>query len=350
MDTQPNLLTEMREVLKSPIIVGIAGDSGSGKTTYTNGIRRLFGANSVRTIEMDGYHTENREMREKTGHLPLDPGINNLDLLQDQLRKLKKNESVMVPIYNHSTGNFDEPKQVDPAPIIIIEGLHALYPEFQQLLDFSLYVDPSREVKWSWKYKRDKEVRGHEDKKLLDEMHKREAAYKRWIDFQKTSANIVIKINKSHVQAYARYEPICQLPDNCYQMELIMEQPPASLPTIELPLNLATMIDSNMPAFLIAAVPSVFWGKRTMNVIIDGLLSETTAKTLEQFITSSTGIPLDEALEGTIMERQSHEQMSSTQFAQLLVVWRFLEHVEWRISEEKKTYVGMAQAPISVKS
>lgn len=335
METHPNMLQEMQQVLKSPIIIGIAGDSGCGKTTYTNGIRRLFGSQAVRTIEMDGYHTENRAKREETGHLPLDPSINNLALLEEHIKKLKNNESVMVPIYNHQTGEFDQPKQLDPAPIVIIEGLHALYPEFTPLLDFSLYVDPTRAVKWQWKYNRDKLDRGHDDQKLLDEMHRREAAYKRWIDFQKTSANIVIKIDKSQVQQYARYEPLCELPPNCYKMELIMEQPPTSLPTIPLPLNLATMIDSKSPAFLIAAVPSMFWGKKVMNVVIDGLLSHVTAQALEQFITVSTGITAEEAFAGTVLAQQSHEQMSSTMFAQLLVVWRFLEYVDWRIETTK---------------
>ena len=55
---------------RSPIIIGISGDSGSGKTTYCNGIRRLLGLDLVSTICTDGYHKEDREQRKKSGRLP----------------------------------------------------------------------------------------------------------------------------------------------------------------------------------------------------------------------------------------------------------------------------------------
>ncbi len=51
---------------RAPIIIGVAGDSGSGKTTYCNGIRRLLGLDLVSTICTDGYHKEDREQRKKT--------------------------------------------------------------------------------------------------------------------------------------------------------------------------------------------------------------------------------------------------------------------------------------------
>jgi len=109
--------------LNSPIIVGVSGDSGSGKTTFSNGIRRLIGNDLVATICTDGYHKEDREQRQQSGRLPLDPDANHLDLLQQHLADLKQGKSIHVPIYNHATGKFDPPEPFLPTPIIIVEGL-----------------------------------------------------------------------------------------------------------------------------------------------------------------------------------------------------------------------------------
>jgi len=73
--------------IKQPFIVGIAGDSGSGKTVFSGGIKSILGKDLVKTIEMDGYHRENRKQREISGILPLDPTANYLDKLKDDLEK-----------------------------------------------------------------------------------------------------------------------------------------------------------------------------------------------------------------------------------------------------------------------
>lgn len=76
------VLRDRLNQLQAPIIVGVSGDSGSGKTTFSNEISRLLGSDIVSTICMDGYHKEDREQRQKSGRLPLDPDANHLDLLE----------------------------------------------------------------------------------------------------------------------------------------------------------------------------------------------------------------------------------------------------------------------------
>jgi phosphoribulokinase len=310
----------------TPIVIGITGDSGSGKTTYSNGVRRLLGLDIVRTIDMDGYHKENRKEREKTGHLPLDPTINRLDLLYEHLSLLKAGKAVEIPIYNHTTGDFDKPVPFSPSPVIIIEGLHALYPEFLPFYDFSIYVDPSREIKWKWKYERDLEKRGHDAISLREEMLKRESAYKRWIDWQKTSANVVIKILPSTLKELARYEVIGQISPDCYKVELIIEQTSIHLPTLPLPFDLGAIVDAEKPAFMLSAVPSLYWGRKVMVVHIDGEIAKETIAALEDQIVKFTGIPCDEIMHRSPI-REKHEEVFATQFAQLLITWRFLEKI-----------------------
>ena len=317
--------------LKEPIIIGVAGDSGSGKSTYSGGIKRLIGADLVSTIEMDGYHKEDREQRLISGRLPLDPEANHLDLLRSHLIDLKAGKAIAVPIYNHGTGKFDRPVPLSPSPIIIVEGLHALYPEFLPLLDFKIYVDPDHDVKWQWKYERDVKKRGHRAEELTEEMLRREAAYKRWIDFQKTNGNVVIKIFQSCLKEYSRHEYTGNLPPNCYKVELIVEPAKMPLPTLPLPFDFSAMLSANQLPFMLASVPCTYWGRNVTIIHLDGVLSQETIANLEQQIVAYTGIPLEEGLANQNISDRA--QVSATQFAQLLITWRFLELVNYRLSE-----------------
>lgn len=328
MNDKPACETLRSRLLKMPypMIIGVSGDSGSGKTTYSNGIRRLVGDDIVQTIELDGYHKEDREQRSISGRLPLDPDVNHLDLLQEHLQFLKQGKSIDVPIYNHGTGKFDPPRFLSPSPIIIIEGLHALYPKFLPFLDFSIYVDPDHDVKWKWKYERDVKKRGHVAEALREEMLKREAAYKRWIDFQKTNASVVIKIFNSRLQDFSRHEFTGEVPTGFYKVELIVEPAPIPLPSLPLPFDFAAMLEAHQPPFMLAAVPCNYWGRSVTIIHIDGVLSSKTIAELESNILAYTGIDCESVIPA------ENERVSATQFAQLLVTWRFLEEVNYRLS------------------
>lgn len=321
------LRTQLQK-LKTPIIIGVAGDSGSGKTTYSDGIRRLIGSDIVDTIAMDGYHKENREQRLISNRFPLDPDANHLDLLQQHLTQLKQGKTVEIPIYNHATGNFDTPLPFTPKPIIIVEGLHALYPQFLPVVDFSIYVDPDHDVKWQWKFERDVKKRGHRAETLKEEMLKREAAFKRWLDFQKTGADVVIKISQSQLKEYSRHEFTPHIPDGYYKVELIVVPAAVPLPTLPLPFDLAAMLESHQPPFMLAAVPCTYWGRNVMILHIDGILSQETISELENHIVDYTGIPIEQAI-----TKREKSQVSATEFAQLLITWRFLEQVNHILEE-----------------
>ena len=319
---------------RSPIIIGISGDSGSGKTTYCNGIRRLLGLDMVSTICTDGYHKEDREQRKKSGRLPLDPEANHLNLLSEHLAALKEGKSVDIPIYNHATGTFDPPRPFSPTPIIVLEGLHALYPKLLSWLDFRIFVDPDYEVKWQWKWERDIKLRGHKAEALEREMRQRMAAYKRWIDFQKMNANVVIKICPSQIQQLTHQGFNGQLPHNCYRVELIMEPGGIPLPTLPLTFDLGAILGTNQVPFLLAAVPCYYWGRPAISIHLDGAIPCSTVAKLKNQIVNFTGIPVEEAL-----PEEEHEMVCATQFTQLLIAWRFLEQVNYLL-EESKSAVG----------
>lgn len=315
-----------RDILKQiqiPIIIGVAGDSGSGKTTFSNGIRRLIGTDLVSTICTDGYHKEDREQRQQSGRLPLDPEANNLELLEHHLRNLKQNKTIQVPIYNHGTGKFDPPETFPPTPIIVVEGLHVLYPRFLPFLDFGLYVDPERNVKWEWKWQRDIQKRGHKAEALEQEMLQREAAFVRWIDAQKIDANVVIQVGHSQLDNLVPKRFAETQESRGYRVNVILEPASTPLPSLFLPFDLATMLEPDKTAFLLAAVPFRYWGRTAIAVSIDGSLAPQTITELERYIVQRTGISIQEA-----MPQEEYEKVSATHFAQLLIGWRFLAQVQ----------------------
>lgn len=82
--------------------------------------------------------------------------------MYEQLRDLKSGKSVKKPIYNHVNGTLDTPEEIQPTPIVIIEGLHPFVDErVRDLLDFTIYLDISDEIKFAWKIQRDMMERGH---------------------------------------------------------------------------------------------------------------------------------------------------------------------------------------------
>ncbi|MDT8358392.1 MAG: uridine kinase, partial [Methanomicrobiaceae archaeon] len=139
---EPNL----KEIIaSSPYIftIGVAGDSGSGKTTFTDAVRAIFGEELVSTITLDDYHTLDREERKVHGITPLAPEANNLEPLTRHLTKLKAGEEIEKPTYDHDNGTFGPPEPFAPTKIVILEGLHTLFtPALRSLLDFTLFVDP----------------------------------------------------------------------------------------------------------------------------------------------------------------------------------------------------------------
>lgn len=320
------LLHQTLARLSAPIIISIAGDSGSGKTTFSQGIRQLLGETFVKTIETDGYHKENREQRKISGRLPLDPDANHLDLLLTHIKNLKEGKTIDIPRYNHNTGDFDAPYRFSPSPIIIIEGLHALYPQYLPYMDFTIFVDPCRKVKRQWKYERDMKKRGHEAEKLEEEMVRREAAYKRWIDFQKTSATVVIKIFHSKLADFTSYDFSGSLPSYCYKVELIMEPAAKPLASVLLPFDLASILNPSHFPFLLSSIPVSYWGRQMMDIHVDGVLSEKTIAALEKEIISCTGIQIKEIVE-------MKNSVTATEFTQLIIVWRFLEQVMSKFEE-----------------
>jgi phosphoribulokinase len=177
------------------VLIGVAGDSGCGKSTFLRRLSDLFGEEFMTVICLDDYHSLDRQGRKKAGVTALNPKANNFDLMYEQIKALKEGKAIDKPIYNHETGELDPPERIEPNKVIVIEGLHPLYDErVRALVDFSVYLDISDEVKIQWKIQRDMAERGHTYEDILASIKSREPDFKGYIEPQREYADVVIQV------------------------------------------------------------------------------------------------------------------------------------------------------------
>jgi len=176
-----------------PIILGIVGDSGTGKTTFTQGIEEVLGPNRVTNICVDDYHKYDRVHRKKKGISALHPDCNYIDIMEQHLHCLRRGEPILKPVYNHSTGGFDPPEYVRPKEFVIIEGLLGYYTRrMREAFDVRIYLDPEENLRVDWKIARDTQKRGYTREQVIESLKGREDVSRRYIRPQRAFADIVV--------------------------------------------------------------------------------------------------------------------------------------------------------------
>ncbi|MDG6224451.1 MAG: phosphoribulokinase [Candidatus Thermoplasmatota archaeon] len=304
-------IKERLDKLDAHIIVGIGGDSGSGKTTFSKGITEILGQDMVSSISLDDYHIEDRETRKRTGHLPLDPRYNDLELMAEHISELRSGKEIIKPIYDHSTGRFAPREVFSPTRVIIVEGLHPLYTkELRELMDFSIFVDPVRDVKWKWKMKRDVEKRGHDSSDAFNEILDREPLFKQFIDIQKIWAEIVVRIMPSRYSDDNIIRP---------QVKLIMRSTDMPVEHIDLNFDMSDLITNSTGYFSLEFGTDHYYGKPCNVLTVDGLMSQASLFAIRDRISDFTGIEKDES------NKRKGGHVTPTEVATLIIAWRFLE-------------------------
>lgn len=191
--------------IQRPVVIGVAADSGCGKSTFLRRVLNIFGTDIskdhtpqgdfITVICLDDYHLHDRVGRREAKVTALDEKANNFTLMASQVRALKEGKSIMKPIYNHETGNIDPPELVQPNSIIVVEGLHPMYDKrVKDALDFTVYLDLADEVKIAWKIQRDMAERGHTLENILASIESRKPDFAQFVDPQKRDCDVVMEI------------------------------------------------------------------------------------------------------------------------------------------------------------
>jgi phosphoribulokinase len=176
-----------------PIILGVVGDSATGKTTITKGLVEIIGRENVTHIGMDDYHRYDREERAELGITPLDPECNFMDIIAQHLGHLRRDEPILKPVYNHDDGTFGRPEYIEPKGFVVVEGLLGYHtPALSSLFDVRVYLAPPEEQRREWKLKRDSTKRGYTEEQVLAELDRREPDSESFIRPQKSRADLVV--------------------------------------------------------------------------------------------------------------------------------------------------------------
>lgn len=188
-----------------PVIIGVAADSGCGKSTFLRRVTGIFGTEVSNThtpvgdfisvICLDDYHLHDRKGRKVAKVTALDEKANNFELMASQVQALKEGKAIMKPIYNHETGEVDPCELIEPNHVIVIEGLHPMYDSrVKASLDFTVYLDLADEVKIAWKIQRDMAERGHTLENVLASIESRKPDFEQFVDPQKRDCDVVMEI------------------------------------------------------------------------------------------------------------------------------------------------------------
>ena len=156
-----------------PFVLGIAGGSGSGKSTVVARVEAIVGPGHLALLPMDNYYKD-------LGDLPLEeraktnydhPDAFDLDLLVHHLEELLAGRAIEMPQYSfveHS--RLPETRRVEPAPVVVIEGILALYdPRIRERMDLKVYVDADPDVRFIRRLKRDIKERGRTVDSVIDQ-------------------------------------------------------------------------------------------------------------------------------------------------------------------------------------
>jgi uridine kinase len=149
---------------KKGILIGLAGGTGSGKTSVARAITKKFGKPEVVLLEQDAYYID-------LAHLPLAKRIENnfdhpdsidFELLKQHIKKLLHGEPITVPVYDFkSHSRTAETQKIESHHIIVLEGIFALYDqEIRDMMDIKIYVDTADDIRLLRRLTRDLQERG----------------------------------------------------------------------------------------------------------------------------------------------------------------------------------------------
>jgi len=158
--------------MEQRIVLGIAGGTGSGKTTLAKGIKNALGKDAVLLCH-DYYYNKNSHMPyEDRCVLNYDhPESLETDLLIKHVRELKNGCSIERPVYSFVTHTrLEETIEVKPAKVIIIEGVLLFEnPELRNVMDIKVYVDTDSDIRLTRRIKRDVNERGRSLDSVLEQ-------------------------------------------------------------------------------------------------------------------------------------------------------------------------------------
>lgn len=180
-----------------PVVIGIAGGSGSGKTTVLDHIFREFGSDPIAVLEHDAYYYDLSHLSpEKRAGINFDhPDALETTLMREHLDQLIEGEPTEKPVYDFTTHTRrDETETVKPRPVIIIEGILVLAESLlEERMDIKIYVDAADDIRLMRRIRRDMQERGRSIEGILRQYERTvRPMHLEFVEPSKREADIII--------------------------------------------------------------------------------------------------------------------------------------------------------------
>ncbi len=192
--------------MKNHFIIGVTGGSGSGKTRFINDLISGFSNKQVCFVSQDNYYRKrDQQPRDDQGIQNFDtPESINLAKFVSDVKKLINGEKVSIEEYTYNNPGSSEKKiLLQPAPVIILEGIFILYHEdLRKLLDFKIFVHAMEHIMLARRIKRDEEERGYGlDDVLYRYRYHVMPSYRKYILPYKEECDIIVNNNDNYLTA-----------------------------------------------------------------------------------------------------------------------------------------------------
>jgi len=156
-----------------PVILGVSGGSGSGKSTVVREVVRILGEETASVVRHDWYYRDLGQLTyDERSQINFDhPDSLETELLASHLRALISGEPVEVPTYDFTIhARAEATRRVDPTPLVILDGILVLAnAELRGLMDYRVFVDTAPDVRLSRRVRRDTSERGRTAESVLDQ-------------------------------------------------------------------------------------------------------------------------------------------------------------------------------------
>ena len=187
----------MSKIKNKPFVIGVAGGSGSGKSTVTREVLASIGPDMAAVVMQDDYYLDQTHMspedRRKTNYDH--PDAFDWPLMAQHVRALRNGEAIEMPVYDFAADNRSSKTiTVNPAPVIVVEGLFALYDaKLRNMMSLKIYVDTASDVRFIRRLQRDITERGRSTENVISQyLETVRPMHKQFIEPTKRNADVIL--------------------------------------------------------------------------------------------------------------------------------------------------------------
>lgn len=187
--------SQKSKLYNMPYLIGVAGDSGSGKSTFATLLSDIFSEKNVAVVAGDAMHKWERGHAMWQTFTHLNPQANALHEDLENALHLQNGDTIYRRHYDHHTGTFTVPEKLESKKIVLFEGLHSFYlSHMQKALDLKIFIMPEEQLRIHWKLCRDMNERGYTKDNVLAQLLKRAGDSQKFINVQQQYADITISL------------------------------------------------------------------------------------------------------------------------------------------------------------